>query len=71
LILWDFTNDYLSPAPQEEPQAAAFDLSPAPQAEPQAAFLSDAPHDVPQEDAIPFVRLFHPDKFESAIFMTS
>jgi hypothetical protein len=66
----------LSPAPQAEPQDAAFTsgLSPAPQAEPQdAAFasgLSPAPQAEPQEEAAAFF-LFQPNRFESAIVLTS
>jgi hypothetical protein len=68
----------LSPAPQAVPQAAALasGLSPAPQAVPQAAGfssgLSPAPQAVPQAAAAfasPF--FFQPNKFDSAICMTS
>ena len=52
---------YLSPAPQAEPQAAGFSsgLSPAPQAEPQAAA------------GLVSIFLLQPNRFESAIFVTS
>ena len=69
---------YLSPAPQAEPQAAGFSsgLSPAPQAEPQAAGfssgLSPAPQAEPQAAAgAASIFLLHPNRFESAIFLTS
>lgn len=61
----------LSPAPQAEPQAAGVSagLSPAPQAEPQAAGVSVGLSPAPQAEAV--FLLFHPDKLESAIVMTS
>ena len=77
-------NYFLSPAPQALPQAAGFSagLSDAPQAAglsdaPQAAGLSDAPQaaglsDAPQAAAgAASLFLFHPDRFDSAITMTS
>jgi hypothetical protein len=69
--------NYLSDAPQALPQAAGFSsgLSPAPQAVPQAAGfssgLSPAPQDVPQAAGASYVFLFHPNKFESAMFKSS
>ena len=64
--------DYLSPAPQAEPQAVGVvsGLSPAPQAEPQAvgasAGLSPAPQAVPAA-AVCSDFFVHPNKFESAM----
>ena len=70
--------DYLSPAPQAEPQAVGFSsgLSPAPQAVPQAAGfssgLSPAPQAVPQAAAGAVSSfLFHPKRFDSAMMLTS
>jgi hypothetical protein len=65
--------NYLSPAPQAEPQAVGFSsgLSEAPQAVPQAAGfsagLSDAPQAVPQDEPVSAEFLLHAYKFESAI----
>jgi hypothetical protein len=69
--------NYLSPAPQAEPQAVGFSagLSDAPQAEPQAAGfsagLSDAPQAVPQDEPVSTAFLLQAYKFESAIIYLS
>jgi len=80
-----FSWNYLSDAPQAEPQAAGVlaGLSAEPQAtgasaglsaEPQpagaSAGLSAEPQPVPQAEEAPILS-FQPDKFESAIFITS
>ena len=72
-----FSSD-LSAAPQAEPQAAGFSsgLSAAPQAEPQAAGfssgLSAAPQAEPQAAAgVSSIFLFHPNRLESAMIVTS
>lgn len=68
------TLDYLSPAPQAEPQAAVFSsgLSAAPQAAGASAGLSAEPQAEPQAaaEAVSFF-LFQPNRFESAMFVSS
>jgi hypothetical protein len=74
----------LSAAPHAEPQAAGASaglsaapqaagasagLSAAPQAAGASAGLSAAPQAEPQEDAASCTPLFHPNKFESAMFL--
>lgn len=54
-----FSWNYLSDAPQAEPHAVGA-----------SAGLSAEPQPVPQAEEVP-VLLFQPDKFESAIFVTS
>ena len=67
-----FSWNYLSVAPHAEPQAdgASAGLSAAPQADGASAGLSAAAQAVPQAEETP-VSSFQPDKFESAIFITS
>lgn len=66
---------YLSPAPQAEPHAEGFSsgLSPAPQAEPHAEGFSSGLSPAPQAEppACASFPLFHPKRFESAIFFSS
>ena len=67
-------NYFLSPAPQALPQAEGFfaGVSDAPQAAGASEGLSPEPQAVPQAAAGAVSSfLFHPNRLESAIFMTS